>query len=136
MKTYIFAVKNSNVVPICIDSENYQSDVNEFRKNGYLVDEFKGVKAEDAIVAIALYKYIHDSSTSGKIVKYFAIAVLSVCALWSYGAIKAANNVDHGIPMLGAAYVAESLNPISKSGYVWYFRNFTDIVDRLNSLED
>lgn len=66
--------------------------------------------------------------------KVILVIVLILAALWGYGFFKAMAQVNDGLSLLGAGFTDYSMNPISKLGYRFYLKYFTDAGSRINNL--
>ena len=76
------------------------------------------------------------SSSKRRIILAVVITIaLILGAMWGYGYFKAAQMVDEGLPIIGAAIMVESMNPVSASGFKHYLRTQTDLPDRISDLD-
>ena len=61
-------------------------------------------------------------------------AAIYIC-LWGYGCADAANDVSHGLDMLTYRMKLTNMNLISRQGYEYYLKNYTDKPQRQREIQ-
>ncbi|MCR5731922.1 MAG: hypothetical protein K6G51_03150 [Sphaerochaetaceae bacterium] len=56
-----------------------------------------------------------------------ALIIIIAILLWGYGFVKASHEVKSGLSDKELTASAESLNPVTKSGYITYLHNNTEL---------
>lgn len=69
------------------------------------------------------------------VVKVFIIIVIATVLLWGYGFVKGISGINGGASLISVTYTMKAMNPISRSGYRTYILNFTDVEQRIRSLQ-